>query len=119
MNKLYKLLFYTLGYKIYRSIGWPRLLPVSLTLYVTNRCNSRCKMCNLWKFPASEKELTVGEWEKVFKSLGKSVIWVTFSGGNQVLRKDFYKIVNSAIKLTEPCLINLPLSNRNTCVVLN
>lgn len=111
MNKVYKLPFYILGYKLYRMFGWPKIFPISLTLSVTNRCNSRCKTCNLWKFPASEKELTAIEWEKVFKSLCKSVMWVTFSGGNQFLRKDFYEIVNKAVSITQPCFVNIPLSN--------
>lgn len=112
MNQLYKLPFRLLGYKAHRSTGWPRLLPVSLTFSVTNKCLSRCKTCNLWNFPSGE-ELTVEEWEKVFKSLGKQVMWITFSGGDQFLRKDFYKIVNQAVKLTKPCLINIPLSSKD------
>lgn len=113
MNKLYKTPFYILGYKLYRTFNWPRLLPISLTSSVTNRCNSRCKTCNLWKFHAPEDELTVEEWKKIFQSLGKSVVWLTFSGGDQFLRKNFYKIVNYAVEFTKPCLINIPLSNRD------
>ncbi|MDP2907265.1 MAG: radical SAM protein [Nanoarchaeota archaeon] len=110
MNKLYKIPFYTIGYKLYKCLGLPRLLPISLTLSVTERCNSMCKTCNLWKTP-SEKELSVEEWKKIFEKLGDSTAWLTFSGGDQFLRDDFYEIVNHAIELTRPCLINIPLSN--------
>lgn len=110
MNKLYKIPFYIVGCKLYRCLGLPRLLPISLTLSVTERCNSMCKTCNLWKTP-SGKEFTVEEWKKFFKKLGDSVVWLTFSGGNQFLRDDFYEIVNHAVELTRPCLINIPLSS--------
>lgn len=115
MKELYKLPFYILGYKLYRILHFPKLLPISLTLSVTNRCNSRCRTCNLWRasLHPPKGEFTVGEWKKFFKSLDKSVIWLTFSGGNQFLRKDFYKIVNHAIALTKPYLVNIPLSNRD------
>lgn len=115
MGKLYKLPFYILGYKLYKALHWPKLSPISLTLSVTNRCNSRCRTCNLWKASVSnpQEELTTEEWKKFFKNLDKSVVWLTFSGGNQFLRKDFYKIVNDAIAITKPCLVNIPLSNRD------
>lgn len=99
---------------MYRRTGWPKLLPVNLTLSVTNNCDFRCKTCYKWKVASSKKEFSSDEWKKVFKSLDKSVMWLTFSGGNQFLRKDFYKIVNHAVSITKPCLINIPVSNQNT-----
>ena len=29
-------------YKLARATGWPRVLPLNLTVSVTYRCNSRC-----------------------------------------------------------------------------
>jgi MoaA/NifB/PqqE/SkfB family radical SAM enzyme len=113
MKKLYKIPFQILGYKLYRTLGWPKILPLSLVLSVTNKCNSRCKTCNLWKTSYLKKELTVEEWEKIFERLDNSVVWLTFSGGDQFLRTDFYEIVNLATDIAKPRLINIPLSNRN------
>jgi len=119
MNKSYKIPLRVLGYKLYRIIRWPKILPISLTLSVTNKCKSRCKTCNLWKTPTSGKELTVEEWKKVFRSLNEAPAWITFSGGNQFLRDDFCKIVQQAVDLTRPCLINIPLSTLETDKTLN
>ena len=35
-------------YKLARATGWPRVLPLNLTVSVTYRCNSRCLTCNVY-----------------------------------------------------------------------
>ncbi len=34
---------------LFRSVGFPHLLPFNLTVSLTSRCNSRCATCNIWK----------------------------------------------------------------------
>ena len=66
-------------FKLYRSFGWPRMLPLNITLSPSPRCNSRCLTCNIWM--KRENELTLDEWDKVLRSLGKAPYWFTVSGG--------------------------------------
>jgi MoaA/NifB/PqqE/SkfB family radical SAM enzyme len=93
-------------YQAFRALGGPRLLPMNLTCSLTYRCNSRCRTCNVWKKQA--KELGLEEWERVFASLGRAPYWITFSGGEPLLRTDVVPIVQSAYSHCRPAIINLP-----------
>jgi MoaA/NifB/PqqE/SkfB family radical SAM enzyme len=53
-------------------------------------------------------ELTAEEWDKVFTSLGRSVYWLTFSGGEPFLRRDIVEIIESAWRRCRPKVVNIP-----------
>ena len=53
-------------YVMNRKFGWPKMLPMNITLSPSPRCNSRCLTCNIWM--KREDELTLEEWDKVFQS---------------------------------------------------
>ena len=36
-------------FQLYRRFGWPKLLPINLTLSPSPRCNSKCQTCNIWQ----------------------------------------------------------------------
>jgi len=91
----------------FRAIGWPRLLPLNVTVSVTNRCNSRCRTCNIWCKEAGD-ELSTAELERVFASLGHAPYWITFSGGEPFLRKDLEALCQSAYGHCRPAIINIP-----------
>lgn len=94
------------SYYLFRNVGWPRVLPMNLTLSVTYRCNSHCKTCNIWQKKADE--LDPGEWRKIFHSFGASPFWVTISGGEPFLRKDLAELVTSLYDICRPSIINIP-----------
>lgn len=94
------------SYVLFRIIGWPRLLPMNLTLSVSYRCNSHCKTCNIHERKADE--LSLDEWKKIFKGLGHGVFWVTMSGGEPFLRNDLPEIVYSVYDECRPAIINIP-----------
>lgn len=93
-------------FKLSRRFGAPLLLPVSLTVSLTYRCNSRCRTCNIYTKKSSE--LSLDEYEKIFRSIGKSPYWITFSGGEPFLREDIAEISRSAYKNCGPKIINIP-----------
>lgn len=74
---------------------WKRILksalfakrPSHLILYVTNRCNLKCRTCFVDFTKNTEKELTVDEIEGIAKHLDE-LIWVDISGGEPFLRRD-------------------------------
>ena len=77
----------------------PRYLPVML-LFMTNRCNLRCKMCGVCEHNTASQpkpELSTAEWKAVIdsaKKLGTSLISV--SGGEPLLRPDVYEVIRYA-----------------------
>lgn len=84
----------------------------NLTFSVTNRCQSRCKTCRIWKVyrkdPDKRKnELTLGEIGKIFASLGHVPIF-NISGGEPFLREDLVEIVRLSCKYLSPKVIHIP-----------
>ena len=85
-------LFSKYSHFIYRGIT--KSNPVQLTLFVTSRCNIRCKMCFYWE-PVENKsteELTLSEIEKISKSM-PNFFWLLLGGGEVFVRKDIAEIV--------------------------
>ena len=103
------------GYKLFRSMGWPYLLPINFTVGLTYRCNSRCKTCNIWR-RKSGYELSVGELDEVFRKIG-GAYWFTLSGGEPFLRNDIVEICQSVHDNCEPGIINIP-TNGLLCDVI-
>ena len=101
-----------LGYKLsYRGVR-STPAPINLTLSVTNKCNSRCRSCDIWKIYPAEKsrladELTLDEIEKVFKSVGP-VYFFNISGGEPFLRSDLPKIVAAGCRFLSPSVVHIP-----------
>jgi MoaA/NifB/PqqE/SkfB family radical SAM enzyme len=93
-------------FKLYRWAGWPRMLPLNLTLSPSPRCNSRCLTCNIWM--KSENELTVDEWDKVLASLGRAPYWFTISGGEPLMYPHAVELAQLAYKHCRPGIINIP-----------
>lgn len=108
---MFQIGFRFLGYKTQNFLGVPRTKPLSLTVSITQKCNSKCKTCNIWKDKRannSSSELTLEEYEKIFKSLGHSVVWFTLSGGEPFLRKDIVEISKLIKKYCNPKILILP-----------
>jgi len=99
---LLKLIFLRISRQLYEKI----MLPVNYTVSVTYRCNSRCKTCNIYKIKS--EELSVDEYDKIFRSIGKSAYWVTISGGEPFLRRDLEEVIGVIYKRSKPSIINIP-----------
>lgn len=64
--------------------------PIEASLFLTNRCNSRCSMCDFWKNEESVDELTTDEILNILKQLHKmGVVILSLSAEGEItLRKD-------------------------------
>lgn len=84
--------------------------PFKLNYFVTYRCNSRCKICNIWKGynNTGEKELDIQEIRGLFQSLRGKIFWINLTGGEPFLRDDISEIVTEAIKTVNPLILNIP-----------
>jgi MoaA/NifB/PqqE/SkfB family radical SAM enzyme len=89
-----------------RWLGTDPPLPLNLTIGLTYRCNSRCMTCRAYE--RRSVELSAAEWQRVFRSLGTSPYWLTFSGGEPFLRRDTAQVVSSAIAACRPAVVNIP-----------
>ena len=105
MNKL-RVFGRIFGYKLFRSVGWPHILPINFTVGLTYRCNSKCRTCNIWR-RTSDYELSVSEFKAIFKKIGEAY-WFTLSGGEPFLRDDIVEICQSVYDNCKPAIINIP-----------
>lgn len=100
-------------YKLHRTFGRPRTMPISVTISVTNKCNSRCKTCFIWQLYRSRpelraKEFSTEEFERTFENLGNKIFYVVFSGGEPFLRDDLPKLCEAFYEHCKPSIITIP-----------
>jgi MoaA/NifB/PqqE/SkfB family radical SAM enzyme len=93
-------------YWSYRRFGRPHMLPFSIVVSVSYRCNSKCKTCDVWRKP--NDDLTLEEWDRVFAKIGRGPLYFTFTGGEPFLRRDTAEMALSAYKHCRPSVITIP-----------
>ncbi len=103
--------FKILGYKLFRTFGFPKMMPSNCVFSVTNFCNSKCKTCHIWeKYPnqpeLAKKEMTTEQWLKTFKTMGPSVFCV-FTGGEPFLRNDAHELLMGIQKYKKPKILTI------------
>jgi len=113
MKNILNLPFYILAYKLFRRFGYPRLLPINVTIWATNKCDSHCKTCNIWN-QKRQKELSVEEWKKILITTGRTPLWFTIIGGEPFLRDDLDKIISIICEYNRPVFINISTNALNT-----
>ena len=93
-------------YWSYRKFGFPQMMPFSIVVSVSYRCNSKCQTCDVWRKP--NDDMTLEEWDKVFANIGRGPLYYTFTGGEPFLRKDTAELALSAYKHAQPAVITIP-----------
>lgn len=69
-------------------------IPVHGEFELTSQCNLSCEMCYVKEY-MRKKELSTGEWKKVFKSaVDKGMLFALLTGGEILTRKDFVELYN-------------------------
>ncbi len=100
-------------YWLFRSFGWPKVMPLNVAVSIISTCNSRCLTCNIWAehTPGEGADFTLEEFDKVFRSLGRRPVWFTVSGGEPFMRKDIVDICKSLYDNCRPAQINIPTNS--------
>lgn len=77
-----------------------RRLPSALTLFVTNRCNLRCRHCGICRSEgiSVEKEMGLNDYQKIFRKAKNIFASIKITGGEPTLRDDLAQIIASAAK---------------------
>ncbi len=84
--------------------------PVQVILFVTARCNLRCRMCFYWEPIASadvRQELSLDELRKVSQSMAPFP-WLLIGGGEPVIRKDLADVVSLFVEQNEVEHVTIP-----------
>jgi MoaA/NifB/PqqE/SkfB family radical SAM enzyme len=88
-----------LRYASFAARGFVRRgAPLHLTLFVTGRCNLRCRHCFHWKEVAEGVEgPSALEVERLAESAARMgpLLWVSFGGGEPFLRRDLAELARS------------------------
>ncbi|HTY44327.1 MAG TPA: radical SAM protein, partial [Patescibacteria group bacterium] len=104
-------------FQLFRAFGFPKIMPVNITVAVTNKCTSLCKTCNLGrnyiKNPKiADNDLKPEEYKKIFQNIGRNnVFWFVFSGAEPFMRKDIVEICKYAYDYCRPNVIVLPTNS--------
>jgi MoaA/NifB/PqqE/SkfB family radical SAM enzyme len=75
--------------------------PLSIDIRATSKCNLRCIMCDIWKLPRNpgSNELEYSEICSIIDSMREwGVYKLVITGGEPLLRKDIFEIINYAAK---------------------
>jgi len=68
--------------------------PIILTHALTHRCNSRCRICDIWRSPPNGAEMTAGEVERMLdEAWRRNFVAYVALGGEPMLREDTPKIL--------------------------
>ena len=105
-----------LNLKAFRTFGFglqSKPMPINFTVSVTNKCNARCKTCNIWRIYEEnhdliQPELSAEEFERIFENIGRNAYWFTISGGEPFLRNDIVDIYDALIQHCSPNIVNVP-----------
>lgn len=88
-------------------------LPYRLTYAVTDRCQARCAMCNIWQKPR-QQELSLAEIDRLFR-MAHNFSWINLSGGELFQRNDIREILLSIIGQSRRLyLLNFPTNGIQT-----
>ncbi|MFH1641550.1 MAG: radical SAM protein [Nanoarchaeota archaeon] len=84
-------------------------LPFKLNFSITDKCNSNCITCNIWKYKDYKNELKLWEIRNIFRKFSPALCWLTLTGGEPFLRNDFISIIDTACEeLPNLRLISIP-----------
>ena len=78
--------------------NWSRARPMSALFELTFVCNHACSFC--YNCPSGQKEMNTGEVIDALHKLARfNVLYLTLSGGEPLVRKDFFEIAGAARQL--------------------
>src|SRR2546428_8513874 len=98
--------------------NWSRAVPMSALFELTFVCNHACSFC--YNCPTGQKEMSTAEVIDALKKLADfNILYLTLTGGEPLVRRDFFEIARVARELgfalriyTNGFLIDEPMAKR-------
>lgn len=107
LKKLILLLLFLKHTNLKRETGLKKKYPKVLQLPITYKCNSRCKMCNIWRMDDS-KEMNIDEFKKFISDpIFKKITAVGVNGGEPSLITNIDEFMLAALELPSIKHINI------------
>lgn len=92
---------------VLRNTG-SRLKPKWVVFALTDRCNSRCRHCNIWQMEPDKNPLSAEEVERAFGDpLFREAKYIQISGGEPTLRADLEDVILRIHKVLPLAIIQL------------
>ncbi|MFH1678356.1 MAG: radical SAM protein [Candidatus Omnitrophota bacterium] len=92
--------------------------PYRFTYILTNKCQFKCAMCNIWQ-KSAENELSLGEIKKFFGQ-SNSFSWINLSGGEIFLRTDLPEIIKIIFdNCKQLYLLDFPTNGFQTDIIVD
>ncbi|MCA8959462.1 MAG: radical SAM protein [Planctomycetes bacterium] len=90
-------------------------LPVYALVFVTNRCDAKCKHCFYWQElnQNPRAELSIDEYDALARSMGP-MLQVTLTGGSPELRRDLPEITRRFVEHCRPANITFCMNGYHT-----
>lgn len=83
-------------------------MPEQVTLFVTNKCNLKCRHCFYWRdLNKNNDEFSIDELKKILPTMGR-FSFVSLAGGEPFLRSDIPKIVALLVNVNKVRRISIP-----------
>lgn len=98
-NTAAKLFLNGLRYKYHKITGSPGR-PQALSLEITHNCIAKCVMCNIWRIPKDEPELSINDWlDLLSDNLFSDVRELDITGGEPFLVDDIDRLFSGICEL--------------------
>jgi MoaA/NifB/PqqE/SkfB family radical SAM enzyme len=100
-------------YNLHKFFNILKPFPFSLTFFITSKCNSLCKYCNIGRIYLTNPEianddLKLEEYLTIFRKIGKNkIFWSNITGGEPFMREDFAKIISEMSKILRVNIITI------------
>jgi MoaA/NifB/PqqE/SkfB family radical SAM enzyme len=87
-------------YNLFQHLSPRPFLPRAMCLYVTYRCNMRCKMCGIWKLPCQKSnDFSLQRLRSILTDpLFSKLEYININGGEPSLREDLSEIIRLLIE---------------------
>jgi MoaA/NifB/PqqE/SkfB family radical SAM enzyme len=105
---------------ILKRIFFPNTqMPVFIMMFVTNRCDARCRHCFYWQSlnKHTHDELTLDEIEALARSIGP-IMQITLTGGSPELREDLPEVARSFSRHCQPANMTICMNGYHTQRIL-
>ena len=94
-----KLFYNGVRYRYLKKTGKPGR-PQALSIEITHQCIAKCIMCNIWRIPKDEPELSTGEWLRFLSdNFFSDVRELDITGGEPFLVNDIDNLFSGVSRL--------------------